>query len=77
MPFYDYYCEKNGNTVEVYHAMQVRLKTWGEVCESAGIGLGRTPAIAPVIRLVSGVTPTIFKLKGLDKDAPTGNKLIV
>ena len=77
MPFYDYYCEKNGKTIEVHHAIRIRLKTWGEVCAASGIGLGKIPAKTSVIRLVSGVTPTIFKLKGLDKDAPAGDKLIV
>ncbi|MFA5087715.1 MAG: zinc ribbon domain-containing protein [Candidatus Omnitrophota bacterium] len=77
MPFYDYYCESNGQTVEVFHPMNVRLKTWGEVCAQAKIHLGQTPPDTAVLRLMSGVTPTVFRVKGLDKDAPPGKKLLV
>ena len=77
MPFYDYYCEANGKTVEVFHAMQVRLKTWGDVCHAVGQEGGDTAENAKVIRLVSGVMPMIFRLKGLDKDAPPGDRLLV
>ena len=76
MPFYDYYCEANGKTVEVFHPLQVRLKTWGEVCRTVGWKVSDTAEKAAVIRLVSGVTPMIFRVKGLDKDAP-GDKLLV
>jgi len=65
--FYDYLCEKNGKTVQVRHSSKVRLKTWGEVCESAEIDAGTTPLDCPVIRLVGG-TPYTPKLEGLDKD---------
>jgi predicted nucleic acid-binding Zn ribbon protein len=54
MPTYDYYCEANGRTVEVSHRMADQLITWGEVCERAGVALGKTPARSPVRRLVSG-----------------------
>jgi len=70
MPFYDYYCEKNGRTVEVFHGITKRLKTWGEVCAAAGAEPGQTPKKTPVIRLISG-EPTVWRLKGLDKDAPS------
>lgn len=68
MPFYDYYCEKNGRTVEIFHPLKTRLKTWGEVCRTAGIEPGGTPVDTPVVRLIAGVTPAVFRLKGLDKD---------
>ena len=77
MPFYDYFCEKNGRTVEVFHSMNRRLNNWGEVCEHAGIDRGKISSQTPVTRLVSRVTPMIFRLKGLDKDAPGPNHLIV
>jgi predicted nucleic acid-binding Zn ribbon protein len=77
MPFYDYFCEENKMTVEVHHGMSVKLKTWGDVCKAAGIEIGKTPATTPVIRMVSGARPTVFRLKGLDKDAPTPRKLMV
>jgi len=70
MPFYDYYCEKNGQTIEVFHGINTRLKTWGEVCDAAGVEPGRTPRKTPVIRLISG-EPIVWRLKGLDKDAPS------
>ena len=76
MPFYDYFCEANGKTVEVYHPMTVRLKTWKALCKKAKIDMGDTPPEAPVVRLIKDVHPTIFKLKGLDKDEPS-KKLIL
>lgn len=72
MPFYDYYCEQNQKTVEVYHSINVKVKTWGELCKRVGIEPGSTDEKAPVIRLISDVNPQIFRLKGLDKDAPSG-----
>jgi len=74
MPFYDYYCEDNGRTVEVFHPLKTRLKTWGDICRKTGIEPGKTPPEAPVIRLIGGVTPAVFRLKGLDKD-DYGDKL--
>lgn len=56
MPSYDYRCDENGKVVEVHHKMSEKLKTWGEVCEMAGIELGDTPADTPVVRLISGGT---------------------
>lgn len=54
MPRYDYYCEANGREIEVTHAMTERLSTWAEVCERAGIPLGKTQARAPVEKLIGG-----------------------
>jgi predicted nucleic acid-binding Zn ribbon protein len=54
MPTYDYYCERNGRTVEVSHRMAEALRTWGELCARAGLAPGATPADAPVRRLISG-----------------------
>ena len=48
MAKYDYFCEKNGRTVEVNHGINTRLKSWGEVCYVAQIPLGDTDALAPV-----------------------------
>ena len=73
MPFYSYLCETNAKVTEVYHPIHVRLKNWGEVCKCADIEPGNTPVSAPVIRLIGGM-PIVWKLKGLDKDAPS-NKL--
>jgi len=61
MPFYDYFCEANGQTVEVKHETKTHLKTWKEVCDLAGIEFGDTPTDAPVQRLISSPqvqTPT-------------------
>jgi predicted nucleic acid-binding Zn ribbon protein len=54
MPRYDYFCETNGEIVEVSHAMEERLSTWGEVCARAGLALGNTPANAEVKKLITG-----------------------
>ncbi len=53
MPFYDYYCEANGRTVEVNHTAQATLKTWGEVCYVAQIPLGETDPMTPVRKVIS------------------------
>ena len=61
MPFYDYYCPFNDTVVEVKHGTKERLHTWKEVCEHAGLDLGRTPANAEVQKLISApgvATPT-------------------
>ena len=76
MFFYQYFCESNDRTVEVAHPRSTRLRTWGEVCRYVGLDPGRTPEDAPVARLISGM-PFVQKLKGLDKDAPSGGKLLV
>jgi len=54
MPTYDYRCEANGRVVEVIHRMSEEVKSWGELCERAGIEPGDTPAEAPVSRLATG-----------------------
>ena len=71
MPFYDYYCESNKKTIEVFHSINKRLKTWGEVCKYAKIKPGKTSPKAKVVRLLKDVNPTVFRLKGLDKDEPS------
>lgn len=54
MPTYEYLCEANGRVVEVGHRMAEQVKNWGELCERAGIATGKTPAGAPVKKLISG-----------------------
>jgi hypothetical protein len=54
MPSYDYLCEANGRVVEVKHRMSDKLSSWGQLCETAGIETGDTPADAPVQRLATG-----------------------
>jgi hypothetical protein len=53
MPYYEYRCGSNGQTLEVRHGMAERLETWGELALTAGADLGETPADAPVERLMS------------------------
>ena len=53
MPRYDYFCEKNQQTVEVTHPIATRLQTWGELCELAGIELRDVPAATPVRRIIT------------------------
>lgn len=43
MPFYDYYCESNGQVVEAFHSGGTRLKTWKDLCEAADLDLGYSP----------------------------------
>ena len=71
MPFYQYYCEANQSTIEVNHPMSQKFKTWGEVCKHASIDPGNVSPDSPVIRLISKPMPIVWRLKGLDKDAPS------
>ena len=57
MPYYEYRCPSNGRTLEVRHAMDERLETWGQVADRAGIEPGRTPVDTPVERLLSAPVP--------------------
>ncbi len=61
MPTYEYYCEANGQTVEVMHSMSRELETWGEVCELAEIDTGDTQADSPVIRQLSAISSLMPK----------------
>ena len=54
MPNYDYFCEANGQTIEVSHPVTDKLLTWGELCECAGIDPGETPTDSPIKRLLNG-----------------------
>ena len=54
MPTYDYFCESNGQKVEVKHRMSEELMNWGDLCDKAGIEAGDTPLDTPVRRLISG-----------------------
>lgn len=53
MPNYDYHCQANGRTVEVYHNINDKLLTWGDLCKANGEPLGDTPADAPVAKVLS------------------------
>lgn len=54
MPTYDYRCEANNRVIEVKHGMNETIRTWGALCERAGIEPGGTPVESPVIRLING-----------------------
>ena len=71
MLFYQYFCQANGKTVEVYHPMAVRLRTWAAVCLLARVDPGGTPGSTPVQRLVSRAGPVIPKCRHVDKDKPS------
>lgn len=62
MPVYEYCCQANGRTVEVLHSMKETVRTWGQLCEIAGLSPGDTPPDAPVERLV--FAPGICAPKG-------------
>ena len=57
MPYYEYRCASNGQTLEVRHGMDERLETWGELTARAGADPGETPSGAPVERLLSAPVP--------------------
>lgn len=50
MPTYDYICPENGQELSVFHAMSVRIGTWGELCDLASVDAGTTNREAPVER---------------------------
>lgn len=52
MPTYDYFCPANDRTVSVFHSMQEKLATWGELCAKAQLEPGDTPATTPVTRQI-------------------------
>ena len=53
MPTYDYFCPSNNETVEVFHSLNRKLETWGDLCRMLHCDPGETPADAPVRRLIS------------------------
>ena len=61
MPTYEYYCETNGESIDVIHSMQVELTTWGELCELAEIDCGATPTDSTILRQLSAIASLIPK----------------
>ena len=57
MPYYEYHCTSNGQTLEVRHRMDERLETWGELVSHAGVDVGPTPADTPIDKLISAPIP--------------------
>jgi len=57
MPYYEYHCGTNGQTLEVRHGMSERLSTWGELTELTDVEPGDTPSDAPIERLMSAPVP--------------------
>lgn len=53
MPIYEYYCEDNGQTVQVKHGIDVELTTWGEVCYASQLTMGDTDFLASVRKVLS------------------------
>ena len=51
MPVYEYYCEANGQTVDVVHGVSTELSTWLEVCYVAQQPIGDTDPLATVRRV--------------------------
>ncbi len=59
MPIYDYFCPSNNRQIEVIHPINETIKTWGKLCEIAGLNPEQTPLDAPVRRLLSAPTLTV------------------
>ena len=57
MPYYEYQCAANGQTVEVRHGMSEELSTWGQLVDRAAIDAGDTPTDSPVQRIMSAPVP--------------------
>ena len=56
MARYDYYCDANGQTIEVVHSISERAKNWGDLCRFAGLDIGETEADSPV-RIIITTAP--------------------
>ena len=61
MPTYEYYCDANGQSVEVTHSVSVTLRIWGEVCYAAQHPLGDGDPLAPVRRVITRAPGTVVK----------------
>ena len=59
MPTYDYFCEANGQTVEVSHPLDAELRYWAEVCYVAQHPLGDTDPMASVRRVFTRAPGTV------------------
>jgi len=71
VPTYEYRCNANGAVIEVQHKMAEQIRTWGELCDRAGIAPGGTNATAPVEKLMSaGFVNTGSKAAPCDTGAP-------
>jgi hypothetical protein len=68
MPYYEYHCEGNGQTLEVRHSMKDHVATWGELAAIAGETIGATPPDAPVERLMSAPVPVAGSRSGPTAD---------
>ncbi len=55
MPLYEYYCDANGQTLEVTHSMSQELTTWGQLCALTRQDPGGTPDDTPIERMISRV----------------------
>ncbi|MGB0543453.1 MAG: zinc ribbon domain-containing protein [Longimicrobiales bacterium] len=64
MPYYEYMCTANGQTIEVRHGMSEELTTWGQVADRAAVDVGDTPANAPVQRIMSAPVPVTTRDPG-------------
>lgn len=71
MPTYDYYCDANGQTIEVKHSITVVLDSWGALCKHAAIDVGDTDPTAPVKRKIFGGILALPKRSGGEPATPT------
>ncbi len=53
MPRYDYFCDENATTIEVVHSIATEVKSWGTLCELAGIETGATPPETSVRKIIT------------------------
>jgi hypothetical protein len=60
MPLYDYICKENGQTVEVFHRMNEKMLTWGQLCEKADIDPGTTSKDTQVNRVFGGYSINVL-----------------
>lgn len=53
MSRYDYYCDANGQTIEVVHGISQQVSSWGELCILANLDKGETDEESPVRKIIT------------------------
>jgi hypothetical protein len=76
MPVYEYHCDANGKTVEVNHAVRLRIRTWGELCYAAQIKIGRTDPLAPVRKIITKAPAVAISVSNSELKSQGFTKLV-
>ena len=53
MARYDYYCDANGQTIEVVHSISELVTSWADLCQLTGTDIGETDESSPVRKIIT------------------------